>query len=31
MAADLAKLEHARDELLAELGEKERAYLIDFY
>ena len=31
MAADLAKLKHTRDELLAKLGEKERAYLIDFY
>ena len=31
MAPDLVKLEHTRDELLGKLGEKEQAYLIDFY
>jgi hypothetical protein len=31
MAVDLAMLEYTRDELLAELEEKERAYLVDFY
>jgi hypothetical protein len=31
MAVDLAKLKYTRDKLLAELGEKEQAYLINFY